>query len=179
MLSLVKPVLLVGLPGAGKTTVGRVLAARLGCGFADSDEAVEQEAGLPIGDIFAAEGEAGFRRRERATILRLLREGPGVIALGGGSLTDQEVRRTSLGAATLVWLRVPEDVLVQRIATGGGRPLFVGQDVRATLRSLMERRARHYAAAHHQVCGSSSEPVAAKILAILSQSDAAAASARR
>ncbi|MFN3727865.1 MAG: shikimate kinase [Allosphingosinicella sp.] len=179
MLRLVKPLVLVGLPGAGKTTVGRILADRLGCSFADSDEAIEREAGQSISGIFAAEGEAGFRRRERATILRLLREERVVIALGGGSLGDEDVRRTALGAATLMWLCVPEDLLVERIATGGGRPLFVGQDVCATLRSLMERRAAHYAAAHHQVRGNNSQAIAAEILAILAHSDATAASARR
>lgn len=179
VLKLDRPVLLVGLPGAGKTRTGQMLAARIGCAFVDSDEAVEREAGLSIPQIFESEGEAGFRARERRIVLALLQSGSCVIALGGGGFSDPDVRAAARARGIVFWLDAPEDVIAARIAAGGVRPLFDGRDVATTLRGLAASRAVHYAEAHHRVTATTSEEMTAEVLAILDQIAAAAASARR
>lgn len=173
VLSLERPVLLVGLPGAGKTSVGRMLAARIGCAFADSDEMVEREAGRSIPAIFAVEGEAAFRALERRVILSLLAGETRVIALGGGGFSDPIVRAAARANATVFWLDVSEDLLATRIAASGGRPLFDGRDIPETLRDLTIRRATDYAEAHHRIVAVTSSETEAQILAILEQSAAA------
>jgi len=173
VLSLDRPVLLVGLPGAGKTSVGRMLAARIGCAFADSDEMVERETGRPIPAIFAEDGEAAFRARERRVILSLLSAEAQVIALGGGGFSDPVSRAASRTNATVFWLDVPEDLLAARIAASGGRPLFDGRDIAETLRSLNVRRAPDYAEAHHRVVAATSSEMVGQILAVLEHGVAA------
>ncbi len=169
VLTLERSVLLVGLPGAGKTKVGRMLGARIGCAFADSDEMVEREAGRPIPAIFAEDGEAAFRALERRLILSLLAQETRVIALGGGGFSDPAVRAAARANATVFWLDVPEDLLAARIAASGGRPLFDGRDIAETLSELIARRAPDYAEAHHRIAAATSSEMEAQILRILHQ----------
>jgi shikimate kinase len=136
-------VVLVGVPGAGKTTVGRALAERLGVGFRDTDADVEQRAGRPIPDIFVQSGEPEFRRLESAAVARALAEHDGVLALGGGAVGDPATRRL-LEGRTVVWLRVGLAAAAQRAGLSGARPLLMG-NVRAQLKALMEARAPLYA----------------------------------
>lgn len=178
-MTLRRHVVLVGLPGAGKTSVGRALAARLGCGFADSDEEVERIAGATVPSIFARQGEAAFRTLERQAIERLIQSEPAVIALGGGAFQDPSIREPLLDCALVIWLDVPEDMLMERLGRSGGRPLLAGGDLRARLRALAAGRLAHYAHAHVRIVAASSAEMTEKILFLLDQSDMAAVSASR
>ena len=143
-----RPIVLVGLMGAGKTAVGRRLARALGCRFVDADERIVAEAGLSIPEIFELYGEAAFRDFERRVVLRLLEEEPGVLALGGGAFLDPAIRRAVKSRARSVWLRADLDTLVARTARRPGtRPLLMRGDPRAILAALMERRYPVYAEA--------------------------------
>ena len=116
-------VVLIGFMGSGKTEVGRRLAARLGREFIDTDVLIEQE-GLTIADIFAAEGEAGFRRRERRAVDRAARTKGAVIATGGGAVLDGENVKALKRSGVLVYLQVEPDELIRRLSDSGGRPLL-------------------------------------------------------
>lgn len=118
-----RPIVLVGLMGAGKTTVGRRLAAQLGRRFVDSDAAIEEAAQLSVSEIFAVFGEAYFRNGERRVIARLLGEGAGVIATGGGAFCQAETRELILERALVVWLDCDIETLVER--TGRDRKSVV------------------------------------------------------
>lgn len=170
---------LVGLPGAGKTSVGKALAARLDCCFADTDDEVEHIAGATVSDIFARLGEAAFRKLERQVIERLIRVEPAVIALGGGTFQAASIREPLLEAALVIWLDVPEDLLVKRLGRRGGRPLLTGGDLRARLRALSAGRLSHYAQAHVRIAAATSAEMTERILSLLRQSDMAAVSASR
>ncbi len=148
-----RPVVLVGLMGAGKTAVGRRLAHALHTRFVDSDHAVEDAAGMSIADIFDVYGEAEFRAVERRVIRRLLEEGDaGVVALGGGAFMDPATRELVLARGHVVWLKATLDVLVDRTARKPGkRPLLAGGDARAILAELMAKREPVYALAHDTV----------------------------
>jgi len=146
-----KPIALVGLMGAGKSTVGRRLAARLGLPFADSDAEIEAEAGLTIAAIFERFGEAEFRARERAVVARLVAGGPAVIATGGGAFIDEGTRALILARCTAVWLDGDAGTLARRVARQGGRPLLAGEDPAAALARLAETRGPYYAEAHLRV----------------------------
>lgn len=140
-------VVLVGLPGAGKSTTGRRLAKILGVPFADSDHLVESATGCSVPEIFAAEGEAGFRRLEAAAIAAALDGFNGVLALGGGALTTQATREAIAASGVAVaYLRANLATLASRIGDGGNRPLLA-DDPRARLAVLDEQRAPLYAAA--------------------------------
>lgn len=157
---------LVGMPGAGKTTVGRVLAERLGLPFADSDEEVAAAADASVSDIWARDGEAAFRAREEQAIARLLAGPPAVIATGGGAFAQPATRAALQAGATTVWLHADLSTLSRRTA-GGGRPLLAG-DRDAALRALWAERRPAYARAALRV-GAGPEPgaVADAILAAL------------
>ena len=172
-------VVLVGLPGAGKTCVGRALAKRLDCIFMDSDEEVERVAGATVSSIFARHGEAAFRALEREAIERFMQSGPGVIALGGGAFQAASNREPLLHRSLVIWLDVPEDVLVERLGRGGGRPLLAGADLRERLRALSAERLACYAQAHLRVAAATSAEMTERILVLLDQSDMAATSASR
>lgn len=131
-------VVLVGPPGAGKSTVGKRLAVRLGCDFLDSDAEVEREAGRTIPEIFEEEGEAGFRRRESEVLVRLLRECAGVLSLGGGAVTREENRELLVGQP-VVWLDIDPSLAFRRVAGGRGRPLLAGKDEATLARLIAER----------------------------------------
>lgn len=142
-----RPLVLVGLMGAGKSTVGRRLAERLGLPFADADVEIERAAGMTIPDIFAAHGEPYFRDGERRVIARLLREGGRVIATGGGAYMSAETRAAIAEAAICVWLKADLDVLMRRVRKRGNRPLLHAADPEAVMRGLMDERHPVYALA--------------------------------
>ncbi len=142
-----RPIVLVGLMGAGKTTVGRRLAGLLKLPFVDADEEIEKAAGLTIPEIFDLHGEEEFRRGERRVIARLLQGPPQVLATGGGAFVNKETRALVLAHATSVWLRADLDVLMRRVEKRDSRPLLRGGDPRATMERLMTERYPVYAQA--------------------------------
>jgi shikimate kinase/3-dehydroquinate synthase len=151
-MAITRPIVLTGPPASGKTALAPRLAARLGLEHADVDAEVEREAGRTIAGIFAAEGEAGFRTRERRAFEALLsHDPPRVIAAGGGALLDRGLRHAVLRRAWVLSLDAPLDVLAARaVQLAGARPLLSG-DVRARLATLFEARAGAYAEAHARV----------------------------
>jgi shikimate kinase len=146
-----RSIVLVGLMGVGKTTVGRRLAARLNLPFEDADRAIEKAAGLPIPEIFARFGEAHFRDGERRVIARLI-EGPRkVLATGGGAFVHPETRALVLERALAVWLDADIEVLAERVGRRDDRPLLTGKDPRVVLSELAALRNPAYAQAHVHV----------------------------
>lgn len=142
-----KVIVLVGLMGSGKSSVGRRLAARLGLDFTDADAEIEAAAGCSIPDIFASHGEAAFREGERRVIARLL-DTPGlVLAAGGGAYMDETTRARVGEKAISVWLRADLEVLLERVSRRGNRPLLKRGDPREILSKLIEERYPIYAEA--------------------------------
>jgi shikimate kinase/3-dehydroquinate synthase len=136
-----RSVVLVGMPGCGKSSIGRRLAARLGLPFVDADTEIEAAAGLPITEIFTRYGEPHFRDGERRVIARLLAGPPLVLATGGGAFTDARTRAAVAGSgAVAVWLRCTLPVLLRRVAGREHRPLFLNRDPREVLERLMTVR---------------------------------------
>jgi shikimate kinase len=146
-LRLTRPLVLVGLMGAGKTSVGRRLAGLLRVPFVDSDTAIEEAAGMSVAEIFATLGEPAFRDGERRVIARLLAERPGVLATGGGAFIEPRTRADIKARATSVWLRADLGLLWDRVRDRPGRPLLQAADPRAVLADLDRRRAPVYAEA--------------------------------
>ncbi|CCH17585.1 shikimate kinase [Micromonospora lupini] len=136
-------VVLVGVPGCGKTTVGQALAATLGVEFRDTDADIEQLAGKAIPEIFIDEGEEHFRALERAAVAAALAAGTGVLALGGGAVLAEETRAALVGHR-VVHLSVELPDAVKRVGLGAGRPLLA-INPRATLKHLMDQRRPLYA----------------------------------
>ncbi len=134
---------LVGVPGSGKTTVGRLLAQRLGVTFRDTDLDVEQAEGKPVPDIFVDSGEPHFRALERAAVATALREHDGVLALGGGAVLDAGTRALLAGEPT-VWLQVGAAAGAHRVGLDVPRPVLLG-NVRGRLAALVQERAPLYA----------------------------------
>jgi len=152
-------IVLIGLMGAGKSTVGRVLARRLRLPFTDADEAIEAAAKRSISDIFADYGEAEFRRLEREVIARLLaNEQQHVIATGGGAPMDPDTRARIKAHAISVWLRVKLGTLAARTERRGKRPLLADGEVKETLRRLLAEREPVYSQADLIVDGGSGPP---------------------
>lgn len=140
-------VILVGLMGAGKTVVGRCCAERLGRELVDTDELVEAAAGVPITEIFAAEGEEGFRAREvQAVTDALAAPEPAVIACGGGVVLDPGNRRRLADGGFVVWLTAPPRLLAERVASDDSRPLLSGRDPAEELARLTHVREPAYEA---------------------------------
>jgi len=142
-----RPLVLVGLMGAGKSTVGRRLAKKIGWRFIDSDEEIEAAAGCSISDMFAIHGEPIFRDLEKRVIGRLLKETGIVLATGGGAWMQPEIRAMIKQDATSVWLRAELDILLDRVAKRGHRPLLEQGDKKAILQKLMDERYPVYAEA--------------------------------
>lgn len=168
-----RTVALVGLMGAGKTTVGRRLAKALRLPFKDADAEIEAAAGRSVADIFAEHGEAEFRRGERQVIARLLDGPPLVLATGGGAFMNPETRALIRSKALSVWLRADIEVLVRRVKKRDTRPLLRGRDPREVLTRLMAERDPVYAEADLIIETSESPHDAAvnAILAALAQAD--------
>lgn len=142
-----RSVVLVGLMGCGKSSVGRRLASRLGVGFVDADEEIERVAAKSIVEIFADHGEAYFRDGERRVIARLLSSGCQVLATGGGAFINPETRAKIRERGISVWLRAELPVLMRRVSKRDTRPLLKNGDPEATMRDLMEKRYPVYAEA--------------------------------
>ncbi len=142
-----RTVALVGLMGAGKTTVGRRLAHALQLPFVDADEAIVEAAGRPIADIFAERGECDFRRGERNVIARLLAGPVHILATGGGAFVDPNTRALMKERATSVWLKAPLDVLMKRVSKRDHRPLLKEDDPQAVMQRLIDERYPIYAEA--------------------------------
>ena len=138
---------MVGLMGAGKSSIGRRLATRLNLPFVDADTDIEAAAGCTIAEFFERHGEAEFRDGERRVIARLLEDEPKVLATGGGAFMDAETRAAIAQAGISVWLRADLDTLVRRTARRTDRPLLNNGDPTNTLESLMETRHPVYAQA--------------------------------
>ena len=143
-----KMIVLIGLMGSGKTTIGVKLAAKLNLRFIDSDHEIESEAGCSIEQIFETCGEAAFRQAERHIIRRLLDSCPGVLATGGGAFLAPETRQAITEKAISVWLRTDLDTLVRRCSKQSKRPLLQGNDMQKTLESLMKQRYPIYSKAN-------------------------------
>lgn len=142
-----KTVVMVGMMGAGKTAVGRALAARLSVPFLDSDAEIEKAANMTIPEIFARDGEAFFRQKESQVIRRLLDEKRGVLSTGGGAFLSEANRRMISERGVSVWLKADLDVLWNRVKHRETRPLLRTDNPRATLQALYEARVPHYAQA--------------------------------
>jgi shikimate kinase len=146
-----QPIVLVGLMGVGKSTVGRRLANRLKLPFVDADHEIEHAAGMTITDIFDRFGEAYFRDGERRVIARLIDGNPKVIATGGGAFINDKTRALILSDALSIWLDAPVEVLVDRVRRRDTRPLLRGRDAGAVLRDLAAARTPYYSLAHLRV----------------------------
>jgi len=133
-------IVLVGMMGAGKSSIGRRLAARLGIAFADADAEIELAAGMSIADIFEAHGEPSFRSGEARVIARLLEHGPQVLATGGGAFMNPQTRANIHGKGISVWLKAEPDVLARRLRRRSDRPLLKTADPMATLTDLLAER---------------------------------------
>jgi shikimate kinase len=140
-----KTIVMVGLMGAGKSSIGRRLAARLGLPFVDADHEIEAAAGCTIEEIFTRYGEAAFRDGERRIIQRLLDRPPHVLATGGGAFMDPETRARIKQCAISIWLKAELDVLARRVARRTNRPLLKQDNPRAVLAGLIEKRHPVYA----------------------------------
>ena len=161
----------VGAPGAGKSTVGAAVAGLLGVPFVDSDAIVEERAGKPIPEIFFDDGEDAFRALERAAIADALSGFNGILALGGGAILN-EGTRALLAGQTVVYLSVELSDAVKRVGLGGGRPLLA-VNPRATLKYLLDQRRPLYAeVATYTVATDGREPeeIAAEVAALLKPS---------
>ena len=142
-----RPLVLVGLMGVGKSTVGRKLASLIKSDFVDADEAIEKAAQMSIPEIFAQFGEPHFRDGERRVIARLMEERHGVIATGGGAFVDAETRRLILERGIAVWIDCPIETLVERTSRRNTRPLLQQGDPHEILTRLYEERQPFYAQA--------------------------------
>jgi shikimate kinase len=142
-----RSIVVVGMMGAGKSSIGRRVALRLGIPFIDADAEIEKAAGMSVSDIFAIRGEAEFRAGEARVIARLLESGPQVLATGGGAFVNPETRAAVAAKGISIWLKADFDVLLKRIRRRHDRPLLKTDDPGATLRKLMQERDPIYALA--------------------------------
>jgi shikimate kinase len=165
-------IFLVGMPGAGKTTIGRTLAKRLNMTFADSDKELMARTGVSIATIFEIEGEAGFRVRESVTLAELVQRDGLVLATGGGTVLAPVNRRLLKENATVIYLRATLEDLWQRTRRDVDRPLLQTEDPRATLETLLQTRDPLYREVAHLIVDTGTQSVArltADILARLDQ----------
>jgi shikimate kinase len=149
--------ILIGSPGAGKTSVGRRVAQRLGVPFTDTDALIESEAGMSVSDIFLNEGEEAFRGREADAVAEALRSHEGILSLGGGAVLREETRERLLGHR-VVWLRVTVSDAAARVGLNTARPLLLG-NVRGTLNTLLQERTPLYESVATDVVDTSGRPL--------------------
>ncbi|MBV6657840.1 MAG: shikimate kinase [Devosiaceae bacterium] len=142
-----RPIVIVGMMGAGKSSIGRRLAQALELTFVDSDDEIEKAANLTIPEIFERHGEAHFREGERKVIARLLHDGPRVISLGGGAFENTATRDEVKKASLSIWLKADFETLMARVRRKSHRPLLQTPDPEATMRRLIETREPNYALA--------------------------------
>jgi len=144
-------IVLIGLPGSGKTTVGRLVAEQLHAGFVDVDAIVERREGRPIALIFAEKGEAAFREMERKEMETALASEPAVIAPGGGWAAQPGAVDAARADSLMIYLRTRPETAAERAAPGGTRPVLLGEDPVARMRLLLAEREPFYSAAHAAV----------------------------
>lgn len=161
-----RPIVLVGLMGCGKSTVGRRLATHLNIRFADADDEIERAAGMTISEMFARFGESHFRDGERRVITRMLDHGPMVLATGGGAFMNEDTRAAIQAKATSIWLDADIPTLVERVGRRSHRPLLKDRDPAEVLRDLAAVRNPVYAQADLRV-SSASDPHEITVRAIL------------
>lgn len=142
-------IVLIGFMGSGKTTVGQLVAEKLAWPFVDTDALVAEEAGLSIPDIFAAEGEAGFRARESAALAQLAEGGPRVISTGGGIVTQPRNAGLLRALGFVVWLSAGEKEIYDRVSRNRNRPLLHTPDPRRTIHELLTARKPLYESFAH------------------------------
>jgi shikimate kinase len=142
-----RTVVLVGMMGAGKSSVGKRLAQTLDLPFKDADEEIEKAASLTITDIFALRGEAEFREGERRVIARLLEDPPHVLATGGGAFVNDSTRALVKQKAVSIWLKADPEVLARRVGRKDNRPLLRGKEPRQVLSELLAQREPAYSQA--------------------------------
>ncbi|APG86505.1 shikimate kinase (plasmid) [Sinorhizobium americanum CCGM7] len=140
-------IVLIGMMGSGKTSVGRPLAARLGLNFVDADAEIEAAHRMTIPEIFAQHGETYFRDDERRMLARLLAKGPKVVATGGGAFMNAETRARVAEKSVSIWLKADFDVLIRRVRRRANRPLLQTPDPEGALRKLIDDRYPTYALA--------------------------------
>ena len=141
-----RSIVLIGMMGVGKSSIGRRLGARLGIPFVDADAEIEKAAGMSIADIFSRHGEADFRSGEARVIARLLEGGPQVLATGGGAVMNADTRAAIKTKGVSIWLNAELEVLMRRISKRKHeRPMLLTADPAATLRDLLASRAPVYA----------------------------------
>ena len=142
-----KPIVLVGLMGVGKSTIGRRLASRLGLPFVDSDDEIEAAAGMKVGELFENYGEDYFRDGERRVIARLMDGSTKVIATGGGAFVNEDTRALILKDAIAIWLDADIEILAERVSRRDTRPLIRDTDPKMVLGELAAKRNRFYSQA--------------------------------
>lgn len=142
-----RTLVMVGLMGCGKSSVGRRVASRLQLPFVDADDEIEKRAGQTIEDIFSEHGEAFFRDREKLVIASLLDQGPMVLATGGGAFVAPETREVIKQTGVSLWLKADLPVLMRRVLRRGNRPLLKTKDPEAVMRDLIDKRYPIYASA--------------------------------
>ena len=142
-----RSIVFVGLMGAGKTAIGRKVAAALGLAFVDSDHEIETASRMGIPDLFERYGEVEFRALEQRVIARILENGPQVLSTGGGAFMNEQTRAAIAGHGVSVWLKADIDVLMERVSKKQNRPLLKNPDPRAVMERLMAERHPVYATA--------------------------------
>ena len=145
--SLTRPLVLIGMMGAGKTSIGQALASLLDAPFFDSDAEIEASAGCTVSEIFTNYGESEFRRLERQVIARLIKSGPCVLSLGGGAFVDPETRERVKTNGLSVWIKVDRGILLERVQRHDTRPLLRGENPKEKLDRLLSEREPIYALA--------------------------------
>ena len=153
------PIILIGPPGAGKTSVGKALAKKLSLNFLDSDKVVEEKSGKSISEIFMTDGEPAFREMERAAVIDLIENQDGVIALGGGSVMDLEVSKRLLPMANVVFLDVSISNAAPRVGFNRDRPLLLGNPRQQWIALMEKRRSTYEALAKARVSTDNKKPV--------------------
>jgi shikimate kinase len=166
-----RSLVLIGMMGAGKTTIGRRLARKLELPFNDADAEIEAAAGMKVPDIFEVFGEKAFRDGERKVIERLLKAGPQVLATGGGAFLNETTRALIKKNSLSIWLKAEIGVLLERVKRKKTRPLLLNADPEGTMRRLLEERAEIYAAADIVVTSNDNthDKVIASIITALTQ----------
>jgi shikimate kinase len=159
------------MPGAGKTSVGRLLAPLLNLTFHDTDEEVVREAGRSVEQLFSSEGPQAFRLRERQAIARLIDAAPAIIATGGGAMVEEPTRQLLLQNTVTIWLQASPETLARRLKDAPPRPLLSGDDLPRKLAAMEAERRACYAEADLSLCTDHLTPggAAARVVELLSR----------